>query len=96
MQELVGVPTDCVIIEGVMIKNRPSTYVVVLAMVVCSWFANRVHCMKVIVRLAGSCRRMGGVDGQLEQWVTVQNTICGSRRSCSPDDGHNGPRNILR
>ena len=25
--------------------------------------------VKVTVRLAGSCRMMGGVDGQLEQWV---------------------------
>jgi len=26
----------------------------------------------------------------------VQNTICGSTRSCSPDDGHNDARNMLR
>ena len=69
---------------------------VVLAVIVCSCFANRVNCMKVIVRLAGSCRRMGEVDGQLEQLVTMQNTICGSTRSCSLDDRHNGPRNTLR
>ena len=25
--------------------------------------------VKVTVRLAGSCRRMGGVDGHLEQWI---------------------------
>ena len=25
--------------------------------------------MKVTVRLAWSCRRMGGVEGHLEQWV---------------------------
>jgi len=68
----------------------------VLAVIVCSCFANRVNCMKVIVRLAGSCRRMGEVDGQLEQLVTMQNTICGSTRSCSLDDRHNGPRNTLR
>ena len=28
--------------------------------------------------------------------VTVQNTICGSAHSCSPDDGHNDTQNILR
>ena len=26
----------------------------------------------------------------------VQNTTCGSTRSCSPDDGHNAARNMLR
>ena len=25
--------------------------------------------VKVTVQLAGSCRRMGGADGHLEQWV---------------------------
>ena len=28
--------------------------------------------------------------------VTVQNTICGSAHYCSPDDGHNDARNMLR
>jgi len=28
--------------------------------------------------------------------VTVQNTICSNTRSCSPDDGHNDGRNMLR
>ena len=27
--------------------------------------------------------------------VTVQKTICGSTQSCSPEDGHNGARNML-
>jgi len=26
----------------------------------------------------------------------VQNTICGSAHYCSPDDGHNDARNMLR
>jgi len=26
----------------------------------------------------------------------VQNTLCGSTRSCSPDDGHNDVRNMLK
>ena len=28
--------------------------------------------------------------------LPVQNTICGSAHSCSPDDGHNDARNMLR
>jgi len=28
-----------------------------------------VHCVKVTVRLTRSSKRMGGVDGHLEQWV---------------------------
>jgi len=28
--------------------------------------------------------------------VTVQNTICSNTRSCSPGDGHNDARNMLR
>ena len=28
--------------------------------------------------------------------VTVQNTICGSTHTCSPDDGHNDAPNMLR
>ena len=28
--------------------------------------------------------------------VTVQNTICGSAHSYSPDDGHNDAQNVLR
>ena len=28
--------------------------------------------------------------------VTVQNTTCGSAHYCSPDDGHNDARNMLR
>ena len=27
--------------------------------------------------------------------TTVQNTICGSAHSCSPDDGHNDARNMF-
>ena len=27
---------------------------------------------------------------------TVQNTICAKTRTCSPDDGHNDARNMLR
>jgi len=35
----------------------------VLAVVVWSWAASCVHCVKVTVQLAGSCGRKGGVDG---------------------------------
>ena len=43
-------------------SNGQSTYLVVLAVVVWSWGASCVHCVKVVVRLAGSCGRVGGVD----------------------------------
>ena len=58
-----GVSTGCVSMGGV--SDRLSTYLVVLAVVVCSWDASCVHCEKVIVRIAGSFRRVGGVDGYL-------------------------------
>jgi len=50
---------------GGLVSNRLSTYLVVLAVVMCSWDASCVHCVKVVVRLAGSFRRVGGVDGYL-------------------------------
>ena len=31
--------------------------------------------VKVTVRLAGSCRRMGGVDDHLEQWIGVAGVL---------------------
>ena len=34
--------------------------------------------VKVAVRLAGSCRRIGGVDGQLEQWVGFAGVLLGN------------------
>ena len=37
--------------------------------------------MKVTVRLAGSCRRMGGVDGHLEQWVGFTGVLFGNEHS---------------
>ena len=36
-----------------------------------------VSTVKVTVRLAGSCRRMGGVYGHLEQWVGLAGVLFG-------------------
>ena len=55
---------------------------VVLAVVVWTWDMGCVHCVKVTARLAGSCRRMGGVDGQLEQWVRFARVLLGNEPSC--------------
>jgi len=38
--------------------------------------------VKVTVQLAGSCRRMGGVDGHLEQWVRFAGVLPGNEPSC--------------
>jgi len=51
------------------LSNRPSTYLVVLVVVVWSWVVSCLHGVKFTVRLAGSCRRIGGADGHLQQWV---------------------------
>ena len=40
-----------------------------------------MHC-EVTVRLAGSCRRMGGADGHLEQWVSFAGVLLGNEPSC--------------
>jgi len=45
------------------VSNRQSTYLVVLAVVKWSWDASCVHSVEVVIRLATSCRRVGGVDG---------------------------------
>ena len=37
--------------------------------------------VKVTVQLAGSCRRMGGVDGHLEQWIGVAGVLLGNEIS---------------
>ena len=37
--------------------------------------------MKVTVQLAGSCRRVGGVDGHLEQWVGFAGVLFGNEPS---------------
>ena len=37
--------------------------------------------VKVTVRLAGPCRRMGGVDVQLEQWVGFAGVLLGNELS---------------
>ena len=37
--------------------------------------------MKVTVRLAGSCRRVGGFDDHLEQWVGFAGVLFGNELS---------------
>jgi len=53
-----------------------------LAVVVWSWVASCVHCVKITVRLAGSCRRMGVVDDHLEQCVRFAGVLLGNQPSC--------------
>ena len=48
-----------------------------MAVVVWSWDASCVT-VKVTVRLAGSCRRMGGVAGHLEKWVGFARVLFGN------------------
>ena len=40
-------------------NNRQNTYLAMLAVVVLSWDVSCEHCLKVTVRLYGSCRRVG-------------------------------------
>ena len=68
---------------------------VVLAVVVWSWDASCVHCVKVAVRLSHSTHSSRLSSTQPQPAQTVQNTICGSTQSCSPEDGHNDARNML-
>ena len=58
---------------------------VVLAVVVWSWDASCVHCVKVTHGAHSS--HTSSTQPQPAQ--PMQNTICGSTQSCSPEDGHN-------
>ena len=52
-----------------------------------------------IIRRTIVCTPAYGVlhcNKRLQLQFTVQNTICGSAHYCSPDDGHNDARNMLR
>jgi len=64
---------------------------VVLVMVVWSWVVRCVHCVKVTVRTVTFTQFTQPQTAQ-----PVQNTIRSNTRSCSPDDGHNDARNMLR
>ena len=46
--------------------------------------------------LSHSAHRLRPSSTEPQPAQPVQNTICGSTRSCSPDDGHNDARNMLR
>ena len=52
--------------------------------------------VKVTVRLWSWGASCVHCEGYCSTSRTVQNTICGSANSCSPDDGHNDARNMLR
>ena len=43
-----------------------------------------------------SAHSLRPISTQPQPSQPVQNTICGSAHSCSPDDGHNDARNMLR
>ena len=60
----------------------------VKAVVVRSWDASCVHCE--------GAHSLHHSSTQPQPSLTVQNTICGSAHSCSPNDGHNDARNMLR
>jgi len=52
------------------------------------------------IQLIGLCLQLitphKDATGFCPPLVTVQNSLCGNTRSCSPDDGHNDARNMLR
>jgi len=66
------------------------------ALVVWSWDANCVLCVKVDQRLSHSAHRSCSSSTQPQSAQSVQNTICSSTRSCVPDEGHNDARNMMR
>ena len=74
---------------------------VLLHMVFCTGCAgcglwSWVHFVKVSVRLTHSAPSLRTSSTQPQPAQPVQNTICSNTRSCSPDDGHNDARNMLR
>ena len=71
---------------------------VVLAVVVCSWVVSCVHCVKVTSRTVTftQCTQFTTQLHTTTASTTSADTICSSTRSCSPDDGHNDARNMLR
>ena len=59
-------------------------------MVLCTGCAG-CGCVELGRKLCAQCTQLATQPAQ-----SVQNTICGNTRSCSPDDGHNDARNMLR
>jgi len=51
-------------------------------------------CVELGRKLCAQCEGYSSTQPQPAQ--PVQNTICSNTRSCSPDDGHNDARNMLR
>ena len=66
-----------------MIIDRIHTWVCRLWLAVVLWICvvSHEHCVKVTVRLVRSSRRMGGVDGHLEQWVGFAGVLFGNEPS---------------
>ena len=66
-----------------MIIDRIHTWVCTLWLAVVLWscVVSCVHCVKVTVRLTRSSKRMGGVDGHLEQWVGFAGFLFGDEPS---------------
>ena len=64
----------------------------------CGAGTQAVCTVKVTVRLSNlhSAHSLRPTSTQPQPSQPVQNTICGSAHSCSPDDGHNDARNMLR
>ena len=70
---------------------------VVLAVVVWSWDASCVHCESYYSNSNfHSAHSLRPSSTQPQPSLPVQNTICGSAHSCSPDDVHNDASNVLR
>jgi hypothetical protein len=57
------VNTVCVSLGGGGFSSKQSTYLIVLAEVMCGWAVSRVHCVKFVFQLAGPCGRVGRVEG---------------------------------
>jgi len=72
-----------------------------LVSVVWSWIVSCVHCVKVTESNSNLHTVHKAYDPDPHNHSPqpaqpVQNTICSNTRSCSPDDGHNDDRNMLR
>jgi len=66
--------------DGALVIDRVHTWLCWLWL--CGAGTRAVCTVKVTVRLAGSCRRMGGIDGQLEQWIRFAGVLLGNEPSC--------------
>jgi hypothetical protein len=70
---------------------------VVLAVVVWSWDVSSVHSVKVVIRISFHVVHTAYVPAPHDNSQQNQaDTTCSLKQSCSPDDGHNNARNMLR